>query len=67
MVVSRMDRVRNDEVRRRARIKREKSKSRSESIEMVERVRVEQRVLRWFTNVVRMNEYIMATRVLDRG
>ena len=44
--VSRMDRVRNEEVRRRA------------------ASRADQRVLRWFGHVERMDEYGMARRVL---
>ena len=47
-----MDRVRNEEVRRRARIERELAS------------RAYQRVLRWFGHVVRMGEYRMARRVL---
>ena len=50
--VSRMDRVRNEEVRRRAGIERELAS------------RAYQRVLRWFGNVERMDEYRMARRVL---
>ena len=50
--VSRMDRVRNDEVRRRAGIERELAR------------RADQRVLRWFGHVERMNEYRMIRRVL---
>ena len=50
--VSRMDRVRNDEVRRRARIERELAS------------RADQRVLRWLGHVERMDEYRMARRVL---
>ena len=50
--VSRMDRVRNEEVRRRAGIERELTS------------RADQRVLRWFGHVERMDEYRMATRVL---
>ena len=50
--VSRMDTVRNEEVRRRARIKRELAS------------RADQRVLRWFAHVERMDEYRMARRVL---
>ena len=46
-----MDRVRNDEVRRRAGIERE----------LVSRA--DQRVLRWFGHVQRMDEYSMARRV----
>ena len=50
--VSRMDRVRNEEVRRRA------------GIEMQLASRAEQRVLRWFGHVERMDDYRMARRVL---
>ena len=50
--VSRMYRVRNDEVRRKAGIERE----------LVSRA--DQRVLRWFGYVERMDEYRMARRVL---
>ena len=50
--VSRMDRVRNEDVRRRAGIKRELAS------------RADQRVLRWFGHVERMDEYCMARRVL---
>ena len=50
--VSRMDRVRNEEVRRRAGIERE----------LVSRG--DQRVLRWFRHVERMDEHRMARRVL---
>ena len=50
--VSRMDRVRNEEVGRRAGIERELAS------------RADQRVLRWFGLVERMNEYRMARRVL---
>ena len=50
--VPQMDRVRNEEVRRRAGIERE----------LVSRA--EQRVLRWFGHVERMDEYRMARRVL---
>ena len=50
--VSRMDRVRNEEVRRRA------------GIERVLASRADQRVLRWFGHVERMDEYRMARRVL---
>ena len=49
---SRIDRVRNEEVRRRARIEREFV------------YRADQRVLRWFGYVERMDEYRMARRVL---
>ena len=47
-----MDRVRNEEVRRRAGIERELASS------------VYQRILRWFGHVERMDEYRMARRVL---
>ena len=47
-----MDRVRNEEVRSRAGIEKE----------LVSRV--DQRVLRWFGNVGRMDEYLLAGRVL---
>ena len=50
--VSRIDRVRNEEVRRRAGIERELAS------------RADQRVLRWFGHVERMDEYNMARRVL---
>ena len=50
--VSRMDRVRNEEMRRRAGIERELA-----SI-------ADQRVLRWFGHVERMDEHHMARRVL---
>ena len=50
--VSRMDRVRNEEVRRRA------------GIEMELASRADQRVLRCFGHVERMDEYRMARRVL---
>ena len=49
--VSRMDRVRNEEVRRRAGIGRELAS------------RANQRVLRWFRHVERMDEYRIARRV----
>ena len=49
---SRMDRVRNEEVRRRAGIVREFAS------------RADQRVLIWFGNVERMDEYRMTRRVL---
>ena len=52
LVLSRMDRVRNEEVRRRAGIEGELS------------TRADQRVLRWFGHVERMDEYRMARRVL---
>ena len=48
---SRMDRVRNEEGRRRAGIERELTST------------ADQRVLRWFGHVERMNEYRMARRV----
>ena len=47
-----MDRVRNEEVRRRAGIERELAS------------RADQRVLRWFWHEERVNEYSMARRVL---
>ena len=47
-----MDRVRNEEVRRRA------------GIEMELASRADQRVLRWFGHVERMDAYRMARRVL---
>ena len=47
-----MDRVRNEEVRRRAGIQRELAN------------RADQRVLRWLGHVERMDEYRMARRVL---
>ena len=47
-----MDRVRNEEVRRRAGIERELAS------------RADQRVLRWFRHVERMDDYRMARRVL---
>ena len=50
--VSRMDRVRNEEVRRRAGIERKLAS------------RADQRVLRWFGHVERMDDYRMARRVL---
>ena len=50
--VSRMDRVRNEEVRRRAGIERELAS------------RVDQTVLRWFGHVERIDEYRMARWVL---
>ena len=50
--VSRMDRVRNDEVRRRAGIERELES------------RADQRVLRPFVHMERMEEYRIARRVL---
>ena len=49
--VSRMDRVRNEEVRWRAGIERELAS------------RADQRVLRWFGHVERMDEYRMARRL----
>ena len=50
--VSRMDRVRNEEVRRRTGIERELAS------------RADQRVLRWFGYVERMDEYRIVSRVL---
>ena len=50
--VSRMNRVRNEEVRRRAGIERELAS------------RADQRVLKWFGHVERMDDYRMARRVL---
>ena len=50
--VSRMDRVRNEEVHRRVGIERELAS------------RADLRVLRWFGHVERMDEYRMARRVL---
>ena len=50
--VSRMNRVRNEQVRRRAGIERELAS------------RADQRVLRWFGHVERMDEYRTARRVL---
>ena len=50
--VSRMDRVRNEEVRRRAGTERELAS------------RADQRILRWFGHVERMYDYRMARRVL---
>ena len=47
-----MDRVRNEEVRRKAGIERELAS------------RADQRVLRWFGHVERMDEYRMARKVL---
>ena len=47
-----MDRVRNEEVRRRAGIERELES------------RADQRVFRWFGHVERMDDYRMARRVL---
>ena len=47
-----MDRVRNEEVRKRAVIERELAR------------RADQRLLRWFGHVERMNEYRMARSVL---
>ena len=52
VLVSRMDRVRNDEVHMRAGIERELAS------------RADQRVLIWFGQVERMDEYRMARRVL---
>ena len=53
--LSRMDRVRNEEVRQRARIERELES------------RADQRVLRWFGHMERMDEYRMARRVWMAG
>ena len=50
--VSQMDRVRNEEVHRRA------------GIEMELASRADQKVLRWFGHVERMDDYCMARRVL---
>ena len=50
--MSRMDRVRNEELLRRAGIERESAS------------RADQRVLRWFGHMERMDEYRMARRVL---
>ena len=50
--VSRIDRVRNEEVRRRDGIERELAS------------RADQRVLRWFGHVERMDDYCTARRVL---
>ena len=50
--VSQMERVRNEKVSRRARIERELAS------------RADQRVLKWFGHVERMDEYHMARRVL---
>ena len=50
--VSRIDRVRNEEVRWRSGIERENAS------------RAHQRVLRWFGHVEKMDEYRMARRVL---
>ena len=47
-----MDKVRNEEVRRRAGIERELAS------------RADQRVMRWFGQVERMDDYCMARRVL---
>ena len=47
-----MNRVRNEEVRRRAGVERELAS------------RADQRVLRWFGNVERMDDYCMARKVL---
>ena len=52
VAVSRMDRVRNEEVHRRAGMERELAS------------RADQRVLRWFGHVKRMDEYRMDRRVL---
>ena len=54
-LVSRMDRVRNGEVHRRA------------GLEMELANRADQRVLRWFGFVERMDEYRMVRRVLIEG
>ena len=54
IVVSRMDRVRNEEVRRRRRAGMERELA----------SRADQRVLRWFGHVERMDEYHMARIVL---
>ena len=50
--LSRMDRVRNEEVRRRAGTERELAS------------RADRRVLRWFGHVERMDEYHMTRRML---
>ena len=50
--ISRMDRFRNEEVRRRAGIERELAS------------RADERVLRWFGHVERMDDYCMVRRVL---
>ena len=50
--VSRMDRIRNEEVSRRTRMERELES------------RADPRLLRWFGHVERMDEYRMARRVL---
>ena len=50
--MSRMDRVRNEEVRKRAGIERELAS------------RADQRILRWFGHVERMDEYRITRRVL---
>ena len=50
--LSRMDCVRNEEVHRRAGIERELAST------------ADQRVLRWFAHVEKMDEYCMARRVL---
>ena len=50
--VSRMDRVRNEELRKRPGIEKELASS------------ADQRVLRWFGHAERMDEYRMAKRVL---
>ena len=47
-----MDRVRNEDVRRRAGVKSELAS------------RADKRVLRWFGHVERMDKYLMARRVL---
>ena len=51
MIMSRIDRGRNEEVRKRAGIERELAS------------RADQRVLRWFGHVERMDDYPMARRV----
>ena len=53
--VSRLDRVTNEKVRRRAGIERELAS------------RADQRVLRWFGHLERIDEYCMARRVLMTG
>ena len=52
VVVSRMDRVKNEEVPRRAGIERELAS------------RADQRILRWFGHVERMDDHHMARKVL---
>ena len=54
-LVSRMDRVRNEEMRRRG------------GIEMELASRADPRVLRWLGHVERMDDYRMARRVLMAG